>query len=84
MANTSVSRAACGQTLGKLSDALPGKSLGLPSDTPVCYVELTGNFTWHTLPTPQAPRGNALTFQVFDARTGNLIVTGALNHPAAQ
>lgn len=88
MPNTSVSRVDCGQTVGKLSEMLPGKSFGLPSDMPVCYVELTGNFTWHTPPTPQSPRGNALTFhtafQVFDAKTGNLMVTGALNHPAAQ
>ena len=86
MANTSISRADCGQTIGKVSETLPGKSLSLPSDMPVCYVELTGNFSWYTPPTPQAPRGNSLTFhtafQVFDAKTGNLMVTGALNQPA--
>jgi len=35
----------------------------------------------------QAPRGTALTFhtafRAFDAKTGNLIVIGALNRPAA-
>jgi hypothetical protein len=54
---------------------------------PVCYVELTGNFTWYSPPTPQTPRGTALTFhtafRVFDAKTGNLIVIGALHRPAA-
>ena len=54
---------------------------GLPTDMPVCYVELGGNFTWYSPATPQAPRGTALTFhtafRVFDAKTGNLIVIGA-------
>lgn len=87
LANASISRVDCGQTVGRVSEALPGKTLGLPTDMPVCYVELAGNFTWYNPPTPQAPRGTALTFhtafRVFDAKTGNLIVIGALNRPAA-
>ena len=87
LANASISRVDCGQTVGRVSEALPGKTLGLPTDMPVCYVELAGNFTWYSPPTPQAQRGTALTFhtafRVFDAKTGNLIVIGALNRPAA-
>ena len=87
LANASISRIDCGQTVGRVSEALPGKTLGLPTDMLVCYVELTGNFSWYGPPTPQAPRGAALTFhtafRVFDAKTGNLIVIGALNRPAA-
>lgn len=88
VASTSVSRVDCGQTVGKLSPRLPGKSVGLPNDEPVCYVELNGTFTVYTPPTTQSPRGTPVTFhtafRVFDAKTGNVLVTGALNHPAAQ
>jgi hypothetical protein len=88
VANTSLSRVDCNQTVGKVAPMLPGKSLGLPPDMQVCYVELNGNFTVYTPPTAQAQRGAALTyhtaFRVFDAKTGNLMVTGTLNQPLAQ
>ena len=88
VSNASISRVDCGQTAGKISPMLPGKNLGLPADMPLCYVELRGTFTVYTPPTPQAPHGTTLTFhtafQVFDAKTGNLMVTGALNQPMAQ
>ena len=50
LANASISRVDCGQTVGRVSEALPGKTLVLPTDMPVCYVELAGNFTWYRRP----------------------------------
>ena len=64
-----MSSAAVGQRLN-------GASTGLPDDTPLCYVELTGDFTFSGPPgaEPHFARG----FEVFDAKTGNLLLAGGL------
>lgn len=50
--------------------------MGLPDEALVCYVELAGTF--HTAPPfgiqPSTYAGTGV--QVFDARTGNIIVEG--------
>lgn len=85
--NVTITRSDCGLPASKVSNMLPGKSLGLPAGMPLCYVELSGTFTVYTPPTPKAPHGTPVTFRngfkVFDANTGNVMVTGALNQPAA-
>lgn len=50
-----------------------------PADMPICYVELSGDFQFFGPPGSGAPqRGNPGTaFLLFDARTGNHLVTGA-------
>jgi hypothetical protein len=81
----SISRIDCSLTARDVSNILRGKTTGLPDDMPLCYVELSGNFTYFGPPSPRSPHGTALTFhtafRAFDARTGNLMLTGAFDRP---
>jgi hypothetical protein len=60
----------------QVSRRLGGISTGLPEEAPLCYVEMQGEFTFSD------PLGGLLRFErgfeVFDARTGNLLVAGGL------
>lgn len=59
------------------SGLLDGESTGLPDNTLVCYVELSGSYTF------AGPNGANVTFQkgyeLFDAHTGNLLMVGGLS-----
>jgi hypothetical protein len=81
----SISRIDCSLTARKLKDVMQGKNTGLPDDLAVCYVELNGTFTFYGPPAPNSSRGTVLTFhtafRVFDAKTGNLMLTGAFERP---
>jgi len=77
-------RGATGQAIAKIvfttsrgvTALLGGESPGLPGDTPLCYVELTGTFSFagagDTILT--YPRG----YEVFDVQTGNVLMVGGL------
>jgi hypothetical protein len=71
----------CTYTAKRLAVVLPNKELGLPDDTPLCYVELQGKFSVRTPPSKEVRRLKPLifskSFEVFDARTGNLMLSGA-------
>lgn len=58
----------------------------LPNELSVCYVEFLGTVTYYGLPSQKSARGTLLTFstgfRVFDAKTGNLLLAGALDHPS--
>ena len=60
----------------EVSVLLNGASTGFPDDYPLCYVELSGTFTF------SGPKGASATYprgiEIFDAHTGNLIITGGL------
>ncbi|SRR5579885_1433563 len=61
----------------QVSTMLSGESTSVPDATLLCYVELRGTFSF------PAPDGTAVTYQrgfeVFDAHTGNLLISGRLN-----
>jgi hypothetical protein len=82
-----VTKLDCGQTAKTVMALLRGKGTGLPDSTPVCYVELEGSFALSPPRSAGKPRGGgvALTtaFEVFDAKTGNLLLTGGFTHAAA-
>jgi hypothetical protein len=60
-----------------LRPRLGGKSTGLPDDTPLYYVELSGTFKLSS-PFEQTPAEAFHTgVLVFDAQTGNIIIAGA-------
>jgi hypothetical protein len=54
-----------------------GESTGVSDTTLLCYIELQGTFSF------SAPDGTPVTYQrgfeVFDAHTGNLLMSGGLN-----
>jgi hypothetical protein len=79
----SISRIDCSLDAGKVSALLHGRNTGLPNDLRVCYVELSGTFNFYVPPSARSSRGSTLAFhsgfQVFDARTGNLVLAGAYN-----
>lgn len=58
----------------EVSMLLGGESVGTSDNTLLCYVELQGTFTFY------GPRGAQVTYhigiEVFDAHTGNLLITG--------
>jgi hypothetical protein len=78
-----ISRIDCSLTAGNVKTTLQGKNTGLPDAMPVCYAELAGTFTFHGPASPRSQHGTTLTFhtafQVFDAKTGNLMLSGAFN-----
>ncbi|HEV8190224.1 MAG TPA: hypothetical protein VGP82_01890 [Ktedonobacterales bacterium] len=49
-----------------------------PADLPIYYIELSGTFRCFGPPTPGASLGasSSTAFIIFDARTGNVFVTG--------
>jgi hypothetical protein len=59
-----------------VSTVLGGARTGFADDYMLCYVELTGTFTF------SGPQGATRTFhrqfEVFDAQTGNFLMTGGL------
>lgn len=61
---------------GEVSKLLDDEDMGVPDDTQLCYVELQGMFTF------AGPGKTTVTyskgFEVFDAQTGNLLVSGGL------
>jgi hypothetical protein len=61
-------------TSREVSTRLKGESTGVPDDTLLCYVELSGTFTF------SGSSGVTVTYhtgvEVFDAHTGNLLITG--------
>ena len=61
-------------TSREVSILLKGESTGVPDDTLLCYVELSGTFTF------SGSSGVTVTYhtgvEVFDAHTGNLLITG--------
>jgi hypothetical protein len=75
----------CSYTATRLAAVLRNKSTGLPADIPFCYVELQGKFAVRTPPSKKNPRPNPLvftkSFEVFDARTGNLLLSGGFIRP---
>lgn len=62
---------------GQLKTMLHGEDTGLPASAVVCYVELRGTFTFSN------GQGTDVTFhrgfEVFDGRTGNLLMAGGLD-----
>jgi hypothetical protein len=57
-----------------LSAQLNGESIGRPNAALVCYVELHGVFLFSGLGSTEQTAH--MTYEVFDAQTGNLILTG--------
>lgn len=82
-----ISRVDCSVTAKDVSVILHGKSTGLPADVPLCYVELAGTFTFSSPPTRTSPHLKAVTFntgfRVFDAKTGNIMLTGAFKRSSS-
>jgi hypothetical protein len=66
--------------------AILGRVNILPSAMLVCYVEFQGTVSYYGLPSQHSPHGTFLTFstgfRVFDEKTGNLLLSGALDHPS--
>jgi hypothetical protein len=55
---------------------LQGEDAGFPDDALLCYVELHGDFTF-LVPQSVVMRYHR-GYEVFDARTGNLVMAGGL------
>lgn len=64
-------------TDGQLALLLHGESTGLPSSTIVCYIEFHGDVQFLNGPPGTTPRFSK-GYEVFDARTGNLLMWGGL------
>jgi len=81
-----ITRIDCNMKGGDVGGILQRVDTGLSNDMSVCYVEYSGTFTYYGLPSQRAARGVTLMFNtgflVFDARTGNLVLTGGLEHPS--
>lgn len=82
-----INRIDCNNKTSDVSAILRRANTGLSDDMALCYVEFTGTVTYYGLPSPRSPHGTVLTFhtgfRVFDAKTGNLMLTGGLEHPSA-
>ena len=80
-----IMRIDCNMKGGDVGGVLQRVETGLSNDMSVCYVEYSGTFTYYGLPSKRSARGTMLTFntgfQVFDAKTGNLMLTGGLGQP---
>jgi hypothetical protein len=79
----SINRVDCSLTAGKVSTILHGKALAIPADTPVCYAELKGEFTF-PLPAPRrSARPTTIAFhkgfRIYDLKTGNIMASGAFD-----
>jgi hypothetical protein len=63
-------------TAQQVSDKLGGESTGLDPDTILCYVELSGDFSF------AGPQGSVISttraVEIFDAQSGNLLISGGL------
>lgn len=66
-------------TSKEASQRMNGESVGLPDDALVCYVQLSGPFLLDRVSSPPSakpiPPSNTATV-VFDAQTGNILVSG--------
>lgn len=58
---------------------LKGETIGLPAQAPVCVVLFQGSITFLDVPSGATPLTFKKGFEVFDARTGNLLVFGGLD-----
>jgi hypothetical protein len=68
-------------TNGDVKKALNGEGAGLPDAAPVVFVTLQGMFTF---PGPHGVSAEyPYGFEVFDAKTGNLLLFGGLDQPPA-
>jgi hypothetical protein len=81
-----VTKLDCAQTAKTVGSLLRGKRTGLSDSTPVCYVELQGSFT---VSGPRSAGKNRsvstafeTAFEVFDSKTGNLLLSGGFTRPA--
>jgi hypothetical protein len=63
-------------TSAEVSQRLDGANTGFPAETPMCYVEMQGDFTF-TGPKGSDPHYDR-AFEVFDAKSGNLLLAGGL------
>jgi hypothetical protein len=63
-------------TSKEVSSLLNGEATGFPDDHMLCYVELRGNFGFAGPPGAWVTYNRA--FQIFDARSGNLVMGGGL------
>jgi hypothetical protein len=85
--NPRVSKVDCTQNGKSVAALLRGKSTGIPDATSVCYVELRGRFSLSGPRSNGKPRGGDATFttvfEVFDAKTGNLLLSGGFTRPPA-
>ncbi len=63
-------------TSTEVSKRLDGATTGLPDDAQLCFVEMQGDFTFAgpSGSDPHFTRG----FEVFDAKSGNLLLSGGL------
>jgi hypothetical protein len=81
--NPQVTRLDCNLNAKSAAVMFRGKETGLPGDAQICYVELKGKFAVSRPPTKGAELIFSVAFEVFDARNGNLLLSGALNRPPA-
>jgi hypothetical protein len=77
----SINRVDCSLNARKVSTILRGKAIAVPADTPVCYAELRGDFTFSLPPSRRPGQPTSITFhkgfRVYDAKTGNILASGA-------
>lgn len=67
-------------TLKELKARDPYMTINLPDDTLLCYVQYRGSFEFENRAKPAMSSNNVpYAVEVFDARTGNLLVTGLNN-----
>ena len=62
------------------------QSVGIPDDYPLCLARLSGRFTFSGPPGTNKKSSSGTygqAYEVFDARTGNLLMGGALGEPIA-
>jgi hypothetical protein len=64
-------------TSAEASGQMHGESTGLSDDALVCYVEFYGTFRTGFAPGVKPTERTGAATQVFDAHTGNLLVSGA-------
>ena len=78
----SIANLDCGMFSQDLAAHLGNLTTALSSDLPICYVELSGNFVVSVPPAANGqnrnPRLYVKAFEVFDARTGNMLLSGVL------
>lgn len=83
-----ISRVDCSQTAKSVATLLRGKNIGVRDETRICYVEIKGQFSVSAPPSARNPGAQQsrnlrfdTSFEVFDARTGNLLLSGGFTHP---
>jgi hypothetical protein len=80
--NRTLARFDCNLTRTELDAILRGIIAGIAPDQRVCYVELNGTFVLHGLPKIgekiKRTYSYSRAFEVFDAATGNLLLSGGI------